>query len=250
MLEVSGVSVSFGGVHALKDVSFSLADVPVGALIGPNGAGKTTMFNVCTGFVTPTRGSVTFDGAVVSNLAPHEVFRTGIARTFQNLNLIGELTIRENLYLAVIGAGRPSTLKGLLRLSGKFWKEHDALVEECLTTAGVQDWQHKKAASLPYGILKNAELARALVARPKMLLLDEPAAGLNNTEKDRLAGIIRNVADSGLRVLMVEHDMPFVSSLADYVVCLNFGQVIASGTFSEVQKNKDVIAAYLGESDA
>ena len=250
MLEVKDISVRFGGVKALTDVSFTVKAGSISALIGPNGAGKTTMFNVVTGFVSPVSGSVKFMDKDITKAKPHRVFNSGISRTFQNLNIIPELSLRENMYLGIIGRDKPSVIKSAFRLNKHYWKNISEEIDTFLEFAGVQDFQHHRPSSVPYGVLKNFEMARAVISKPKLLLLDEPAAGLNMAEKERLAGIVRKVSADGITILMVEHDMQFISSLAQYVVCLNFGEKIACGTYDEIRNNDAVLKAYLGDEDA
>ncbi len=249
-LEIKNVSVNFGGVKALSDVSFNVNKGEISALIGPNGAGKTTLFNVITNFVINDSGKVFFNGECITGLKPHQIHLKGISRTFQNLNLIKELTLKENLYLGVIGKKKPSVLKSLLRLNTAFWKEIDEKIDEVLDFANITDWQNYYPGSTPYGVLKNLEMARALLSEPELLLLDEPAAGLNNKERDRLTDIIKKISEKNITVLMVEHDMNFIASLSNHVVCLNFGRVIADGTFKEIREHPEVLKAYLGEDDA
>lgn len=250
MLEVKDISVRFGGVKALTDVSFSIKKGSVSALIGPNGAGKTTMFNVVTGFVAPSAGTVSFLEKNITNYKPAKVFNSGISRTFQNLNIIPELSLRENMYLGIIGRDKPPIFKSVFRLNKSYWKNASEEIDKFLEFAGVQNFQHYRPTAVPYGVLKNFELARAVVSNPKLLLLDEPAAGLNMAEKERLADIVRKVSSDGISILMVEHDMQFISSLAQYVVCLNFGCKIACGTYDEIRSNDAVLKAYLGDEDA
>lgn len=250
MLDINNVGVSFGGVHALSGVTFKMPDTGISALIGPNGAGKTTLFNVITGFVSPNNGSVKFDGKEITNFRSEQVFMSGISRTFQNLNIIPELTLRENMYLGLVGKERPSAFKTMLRINRKYWKDAESRIEECMAFVNVTEYADMIPGSVPYGVLKNFELARAVLSSPKMLLLDEPAAGLNLAEKENLAKMVRKISQNNVTILMVEHDMQFISSLADYVVCLNFGQVIAKGTYAEVRENKEVLKAYLGDDDA
>lgn len=249
MLTLNNISISFGGLKALTDVTFSLKD-GINALIGPNGAGKTTLFNVVSGFLKPNSGNVHFNNEDITGMEPYEIFAKGISRTFQNINLIKDATLRENLYLGVFEKEKPSIFKDIFRLNRDFWKKIDKQIDEIMELTNVSKWQDLKPDSAPYGVLKNFELARALISKPSLLLLDEPAAGLNNTEKENLALIIDKIASMGIKILMVEHDMSFVSNLAKYVVCLNFGKVIATGTYSEIRQNEDVIKAYLGDTDA
>lgn len=249
MLEVNDISVSFGGLKALSNVSFKI-DCGINALIGPNGAGKTTLFNVISGFLKPNTGYVKYNDFDITALSPYEIFKRGISRTFQNLNLIKEVSLKENLYLGIIEKMKPSLLKDMLRTSKPFWKNVEAKIEEVMEITNVSKWGDLKPESAPYGVLKNFELARALISQPSLLLLDEPAAGLNNSEKENLANIINKITSMGIDVLMVEHDMSFVSNLSKYVVCLNFGCVIGYGTYKEIRENEDVIKAYLGDIDA
>lgn len=249
MLRLDNISISFGGLKALSEVSFSIID-GVNALIGPNGAGKTTLFNVISGFLKPNTGSVFFNDKDITKMEPYHIFSLGISRTFQNINLIKDATLRENLYLGIFEKEKPSILKDILRMNRDFWKRVDERIDEVMNLTNVSKWQHLKPDSAPYGVLKNFELARALISKPSLLLLDEPAAGLNNSEKENLALIIDKIASMGIKILMVEHDMSFVSNLAKFVVCLNFGKVIAYGSYSEIRQNEEVIRAYLGDTDA
>ena len=250
MLDINNIGVSFGGVHALSSVTFAMPDKGISALIGPNGAGKTTLFNVITGFVTPKEGSVKFDGKEITGFKSEQVFMGGISRTFQNLNIIPELTLRENMYLGFIGKEKPSAFATMLRLNRKYWKETSERIEECMDFVNVTEYADMTPGSVPYGVLKNFELGRAVMSNPRLLLLDEPAAGLNLAEKENLADMVRKIQSMGVCILMVEHDMQFISSLADFVVCLNFGQVIAAGSYAQVRENKEVLRAYLGDEDA
>ena len=250
MLDINNVGVSFGGVRALNEVTFKMPDTGISALIGPNGAGKTTLFNVITGFVQPTDGTVKFNGKDITPFKSEQVFMGGISRTFQNLNIIPELTLRENMYLGLVGKERPSAIKTLLRINRKYWKDASKRIEECLAFVNVTEYAEMLPGSVPYGVLKNFELARAILSSPKMLLLDEPAAGLNLAEKENLAKMVKKVSENNVCILMVEHDMQFISSLAQYVVCLNFGEKIACGTYDEIRNNDAVLKAYLGDEDA
>lgn len=250
MLDINNIGVSFGGVHALSKVTFTMPETGISALIGPNGAGKTTLFNVITGFVAPKEGTVKFDGKEITGFKSEQVFMGGISRTFQNLNIIPELTLRENMYLGFIGKEKPSALKTMLRLNRGYWKETTKRIDECMDFVNVTEYADMTPGSVPYGVLKNFELGRAVMSNPRLLLLDEPAAGLNLAEKENLAKMVRKIQSMGVCILMVEHDMQFISSLADFVVCLNFGQVIAAGTYAQVRENKEVLKAYLGDEDA
>jgi branched-chain amino acid transport system ATP-binding protein len=244
------VSITFGGLKALENVSFKVPDNSITALIGPNGAGKTTLFNIITGFLKNNTGQIEFENDDITNLPPYKIFEKGIARTFQNLNVIKELSLPENLLLGIIGKDKPSALKSMLRLNSSYWNSVTERINECMVLTGIQEWQNKKVNEMPYGILKNLEMARAILSYPKLLLLDEPAAGLNNNEKEILIELVTKLKNRGITIFMVEHDMNFVSTLADNVVCLNYGRVIAKGTYQEIRNNSEVIKAYLGDTDA
>lgn len=250
MLRLNNVSVNFGGVKALTDVTFDVPAHKITALIGPNGAGKTTLFNSITGFIPHFTGEIHFHNVKLNGKLPHEIFHIGISRTFQNLNLINELTLRENMFLGVIGKEKPPIFKSFFRLNKGYWKDVEQRIDDMLYLTGIKKWENCKPGSVPYGVLKNLEMARALISNPKILLLDEPAAGLNSKEKENLAELIGVLNTKGHTILMVEHDMSFVSTLSDYVVCLNFGKLIARGTFDEIRNSPDVIKAYLGDEDA
>lgn len=250
MLANKNIGINFGGLKALDNVTFDVQKTGITALIGPNGAGKTTLFNIITGFLTGNTGNIVFEGEDITNYPPYKVFEKGIARTFQNLNLIRELTLEENLLLGLIGSDKPSALKSIFRLNKSYWKNVQERIEKTMETTGIEEWRNKNVSEMPYGILKNLEMARAILSEPKMLLLDEPAAGLNNNEKDNLVNLVVTLKEKGMSVFMVEHDMSFVSTLAEKVVCLNYGRVIASGTYGEIRNNEDVIKAYLGDTDA
>lgn len=250
MLQIKNTCINFGGVKALDNVNF---DVPCGritALIGPNGAGKTTLFNIITGFLKINTGEIFFENENITNAQPYQIFIKGISRTFQNLNLIPELSLKENLLLGVIGKDKPSAVKSILRLNGNYWKRVYEKIEYCMEITGISEWSAKKTDEVPYGILKYLEIARAIISEPRMLLLDEPAAGLNNVERENLMELIKFLVSKNMTIFMVEHDMNFVSNLADNVICLNYGRVIASGSYMDVRNNGDVIKAYLGDSDA
>jgi len=250
MLKLRNVSVNFGGVKALNNVTFDVLQNKITALIGPNGAGKTTIFNAITGFIENFSGDIFFEDIRLNGKKPFEIFRCGISRTFQNLNLINELTLRENLFLGIIGKEKPSILKSFFRLNKRYWKGAEEKIDEALEFANIKKWQDAKPGSVPYGVLKNLEVARAVVSKPKLILLDEPAAGLNMAEKEKLLELIKILSEKDSTIFLVEHDMNFVSNISDYVICLNFGEVIAKGSFSEIRNNKEVIKAYLGDENA
>jgi branched-chain amino acid transport system ATP-binding protein len=246
MLEVKNLSKSFGGVHAMQDVSFSVRGGSVHSVIGPNGAGKTTLFNLISGVYEPTRGEILLNGENVAGLAPDQLARRGMSRTFQNLQICMNMTACENVMLGAHLHTRSSLLGGM---TGTTRRADAALREEALRLinyVGVGHHAHAHATQLSFGLLKRLEIARALASKPRILLLDEPAAGLNETETHEITELIRSIAASGVTVLLVEHDMKLVMNISDHLLVLDYGRKLAEGTAAEVRANPQVIAAYLG----
>jgi branched-chain amino acid transport system ATP-binding protein len=248
-LEVRDLSVQFGGIRAVSGVSLAVGGGEILSIIGPNGAGKTTIFNVVTGLHRPTAGEVRLGGRPISALPPHQRARLGIGRTFQNIRLFRDLTVDENVRVARYGRTRVGLLGALLRTPGfrRDRGETDARVAALLDGVGLRGRGGELARSLPYGDQKRVELARALAAEPRVLLLDEPAAGMSTAEADELMALIRGLRDRGLAILLVEHHIRVVMGVSDRVAVLNHGELIAEGPPAAVRRDPAVIAAYLGE---
>jgi branched-chain amino acid transport system ATP-binding protein len=250
-LSIEAVSVDFGGIHALTDVSFALESGSIVGLIGPNGAGKSTLLNCISGITRPTRGSIRLGDIVLSNLSASRVACQGIGRVFQHPELVAELTVHDNLLVACHQALNYGLLGELLRLSNVRQQERVAAdrVASVLTRLGIADSANKRVGSLPYGHRKLIDLGRALLMDIRFLLLDEPIAGLNDIEVTRLGEILLGLRQElGLGILVVEHNMPFVSRLCDRLVVLDLGQLIANGLPAEVLNDAKVMASYLGET--
>ena len=249
LLGVDGVTVRFGGVTALQDVTFGVARGAICGLIGPNGAGKTTLFNCISRIYLPDAGAIRFEGRSLTSFARHEIAALGIARTFQNVALFSTMTTRDNVRVGAHSLASSGFLANALRFSSSAREEQrvaeraDALVEE-FRLASVAE---KPVGELPFALRKRVELARALAVDPKLLLLDEPASGLNHEEVEQLAEEIRAIRDRrGVAILLVEHHMNLVMRISDQVVALDFGRVIADGAPDDVRANPDVVRAYLG----
>lgn len=251
LLELDELTVQFGGLVALDHVSFSLKHGEILGLIGPNGAGKTTCFNAMTGVYRPTSGRVLLEDKPLGKAARHKITQLGIARTFQNIRLFSEMTALENVVVGADARQSTSVVGALLRLPRHHRKEKEAVERgmALLEFVGIADRTAEKAKNLPYGYQRRLEIARALATEPKLLCLDEPAAGFNPAEKEELMGLIRTIRDDGYTVLLIEHDMKLVMSVTDRIVVLEFGKKIAEGVPAEIRENPAVIAAYLGVPD-
>jgi branched-chain amino acid transport system ATP-binding protein len=252
VLVLEGIGMRFGGVQALAGVDWRVDQGRVHAVIGPNGAGKTTLFNVITGVYRPTDGRVLLDGQDVSGLAPDRLARRGLARTFQNLQVVGAMSAEENVMLGAHLRLSQGTLPSLLHLPGVRRADRDCRAEaiEWLRFAGIGDYAGRLAEAMPYGALKRLEIARAMAASPRLLFLDEPAAGLNQSEKLAMRELILAIAARGITVVLVEHDMKLVMGVSEHILVLDYGRKLAEGAAAEVRANPEVIAAYLGEAEA
>jgi len=250
LLDVKNLTVNFGGLIAVNDFELTLDKHELVGLIGPNGAGKTTIFNLLTGNHEPTSGEICLDGHSIVGKKPYHIVDMGIGRTFQNIRLFGALTVLDNIKIAYNGAMNYSIMNGVLRLP-KYWKEEAKANKACLELLSVFDldgYAYTTASSLPYGQQRKLEIARALATRPKVLLLDEPAAGMNPNETAELMETIKSVqSEFDIAILLIEHDMNLVMGICERIVCIDYGKIIAKGLPDEIKKNPEVIKAYLGE---
>lgn len=249
LLQTKHLGIAFGGLRALEDVNFSLEENQVMGLIGPNGAGKTTMFNLLTQVYQPTEGTIELEGKSIVGKKTFDVTRGGIARTFQNIRLFKDISVLDNVRIAMNHQMKYSALAGILRLPS-YWREEKETTEramDLLEVFGLQDLADSKSKNLPYGQQRKLEIARALAASPKVLLLDEPAAGMNPTETQELMESIQLIRDRfSISILLIEHDMSFVMGICQRLVVLDYGRIIAEGSAEDIRSNPKVIAAYLG----
>lgn len=251
ILQLNAVTKRFGGLTAIDSLGFEIQPGEIFSLIGPNGAGKSTVFNCITGIYTPTEGSVNFEDKSLKGLKTHQVTRLGIARTFQNIRLFTNAAAWENVAVAQNVRHRINFISVILRTPGYRAQEREILEQTryWLNFVGLEQCWHNLAGSLAYGAQRRLEIARALATRPKLLLLDEPAAGMNPNETESLMELIGKIRDTGISVLLIEHDMPLVMKISDRICVMNFGKRIALGTPAEIRENPAVIEAYLGTDD-
>ena len=250
VLECQHLGIDFGGLTAVNEFNLTIGRTEIAGLIGPNGAGKTTVFNLLTKVYQPTRGTILLNGKDTHGMSTAQVNRAGIARTFQNIRLFSNLSVEDNVKIGLHNQIRYPMWDGVLRLP-KFWKQEKLAREsamELLSIFDMQDLAHHQAGSLPYGAQRKLEIARALASKPRLLLLDEPAAGMNPTETAELMNTIRLIRDRfHVAILLIEHDMSLVMGICERIIVLDYGQVIANGTPEEIRRDPKVIGAYLGQ---
>jgi len=252
LLEVSNLGIAFGGLQAVAQLDLKIEQGQLYGLIGPNGAGKTTVFNMLTGVYKPTEGDIILDGKNITGLPPATISQAGIARTFQNIRLFDKLSVLDNVKVGLHNQIKYPMWTGLFRLPAFYEKEHE-MNRQAMKLLKIFDLDKEaelKASQLPYGKQRKLEIARALATNPKLLLLDEPAAGMNPNETAELMNTIKFVRDTfNISILLIEHDMSFVMGICEYITVLNYGRELAKGTGKEIRNNPDVIAAYLGGDD-
>jgi len=249
LLKIESITKIFGGLTALEDLSFSIAAGEITGIIGPNGAGKTTLFNIVTGVYDPTSGKVYYRGKDITGFPPEKLARLGMVRTFQGIELFGQMTVLENVMVGLHTKSQSGIIASVLKLPAHLREERHIRERAIswLEFAGIAELADTKAANLPFGKGRLLEIARAMAVEPTIILLDEPAAGLNSRETSDLAALIKRIKDSGITIALVEHDMDLVMGICSRIVVLNLGRKLAEGTARQIQEDENVITAYLGE---
>lgn len=251
MLEVKNISKYFGGLTAVNNVSLQVQKGEIFGLIGPNGAGKTTLFNMLTGIYSPNTGEIVFEDTMMQKLKPFQIARLGISRTFQNIRLLGNETVTENVKIGMFRKTKSGLISAIL--NSKSQRDEEEFVEEkvkqTLIEVGLEDYMNLKAGNLSYGNQRKVEIARALVSKPKLILLDEPCAGMNDTEVEEINLLVKRIRDNGTTVIIIEHNVPMLVGLCDNMAVLNHGEKIAEGSPEQVTSNSAVVEAYIGSEE-